>query len=319
MKDLSDTSTWVGIDICQAFLDVHILPTGERHRYENTTVGIKQLITRLKPLSVSRVVYEATGGLERLLAASLQAESIPQAMVNPRRIRAFAQAMDIAKTDDLDAQVIAAFGRHLQPKAQTPKTPALQTLSDLVTRRRQLVSMRTAEQNRLSRVPAAASADVKHHLQYLAERIQQLSKTIQSLSAREPEWKQKRSILRSVPGVGPVTSSLCLAELPELGQLNEKQIARLVGVAPINRDSGQFKGKRMIQGGRSHLRCGLYMAAFVAIQHNAVIKAFYDRLMAKGKCHKVALTACLRKLVVILNAMVRDNRRWQGPQAGSPK
>lgn len=314
MSAATDSFMWVGIDICQAVLDVHILPTGEEKQYKNTPTGITRLIKLLEKRGPLQVVYEATGGLERGLSERLQQHKLPLTVVNPRRIRAFATVMGVVKTDRIDARVIAEFGLRMTPEAQQLPSPAARKLRDLVTRRRQLVANRVAEANRLSRVPAAAKADVQHHLEYLKGRIEKLSKAIQALAASRPDWRRKQKLLRSVPGVGPVTAGLCIAALPELGVLNHKQIARLVGVAPINRDSGQAKGKRMIQGGRADVRCVLYMAAFVASQHNPLIRAFYQRLIAAGKPHKVALTACARKLLVILNAMLRRDQMWQ-PQA----
>ena len=308
---MNTEEVWVGADICKANIDVYILPSAESLQYANTTEGIDAFIKYLKPLSPKRVVFEATGGLERLFALSLHAHDIPMAMVNPRKIRAFALALGKAKTDALDAQVIAEFAKSIRPAPQHLPSQAAQILRDLVTRRRQLVGIKVAEQNRLSRSPESIKTDIDEHIKQLSERILKLSEQIQKLAKQQTDRQRKREILLSVPGMEPVTCAMCLAELPELGLLTDKQIARLVGVAPINRDSGQHKGKRMIQGGRAQVRCGLYMATLVATQHNPVIKAFYQRLLERGKLPKVALTACIRKLVVILNAMVRHNQRWQ--------
>ncbi len=310
---MTQEKVWVGADICKAHIDVYILPEAETCQYDNTPEGVEALMMKLKALSPQLIVFEATGGLERLLVERLQAHELPMAMVNPRKIRAYALALGKAKTDILDAEVIARFAESIKPTPQPPGTDEAKKLRDLVTRRRQLVTMRVSETNRLSRCPESIEADISEHIEHLSQRIDQLSEEIKALSKQQREWEQKRKILLSVPGVGPVSAALCLAELPELGTLNEKQIARLVGVAPINRDSGKQKGKRMIQGGRTHLRCGLYMAALVATRFNPVIKKFYQRLIKRGKLHKVALTACLRKLIVILNAMVRDHRMWQVP------
>lgn len=310
---MTQEKVWVGADICKAQIDVYILPEAETCQYDNNPEGVEALMMKLKALSPQLIVFESTGGLERLLVERLQAHELPMAMVNPRKIRAYASALGKAKTDILDAEVIARFAESIKPTPQPPETDEAKKLRDLVTRRRQLVTMRVAETNRLSRCPESIEADISEHIEQLSQRIEQLSAAIEALSKQQREWEQKRKILLSVPGVGPVSTALCLAELPELGTLNEKKIARLVGVAPINRDSGQQKGKRMIQGGRSHLRSGLYMAALVATRFNPVIKKFYQRLIKRGKLHKVALTACLRKLIVILNAMVRDHRMWQGP------
>lgn len=316
---MNTENVWVGADICQATLDVYILPLGKLCQYANTAEGIEAFVKHLKTLSPKCVVFEATGGLERLLALSLQSHDIPMAQVNPRKIRAFATALGKAKTDTLDAQVIAEFARSIRPTPQKLPSQAARKIRDLVTRRRQLVTIKVAEQNRLSRSPESIKADIDEHIKQLEARIKKLSEQIQKLTTQQTDWQRKRKILLSVPGIGPVTCAVCLAELPELGLLTDKQIARLVGVAPINRDSGQYKGKRMIQGGRAQVRCGLYMAALVATQHNPVIKAFYQRLLERGKLPKVALTACIRKLVVILNAMVHHNQLWQMPISTEPQ
>ena len=316
---MNTENVWVGADICQATLDVYILPLGKLCQYANRAEGIEAFVKHLKTLSPKCVVFEATGGLERLLALSLQSHDIPMAQVNPRKIRAFATALGKAKTDTLDAQVIAEFARSIRPTPQKLPSQAARKIRDLVTRRRQLVTIKVAEQNRLSRSPESIKADIDEHIKQLEARIKKLSEQIQKLTTQQTDWQRKRKILLSVPGIGPVTCAVCLAELPELGLLTDKQIARLVGVAPINRDSGQYKGKRMIQGGRAQVRCGLYMAALVATQHNPVIKAFYQRLLERGKLPKVALTACIRKLVVILNAMVHHNQLWQMPISTEPQ
>jgi len=256
---------------------------------------------------------ESTGGLERLLVSGLQAASIPIAVVNPRKIKGFAIALGKAKTDKLDAEVIARFAQTVQPKPCPLVEASAQQLSDLVRRRQQLVEMQVAEKNRLSRALKSVETDISEHIEQMQERINSLNQQIQTLSAQQPDWQRKNEILRSVKGIGQVTAALCLAELPELGKLSDKQIARLVGVAPINHDSGKHKGKRMIQGGRTAVRCGLYMATLVATRHNPVIRDFYQRLLEKGKLKKVALVACMRKLLVILNAMIRNNQSWQAP------
>ena len=311
--------TWVGVDICQAHLDIHILLSNESFQYPNNISGIKKLIEKLTEFSDVRVVFESTGGLERLLVSSLDAAEISMAMVNPRKVRAFATALGSAKTDALDAHVIALFAQSLKPEPLVVSNHDSQVFSDLVKRRRQLVSMKVAEQNRLSRAPQAVKADIEEHIAQLTERIEALSLAINEQARQQKDWKRKHKILLSFPGVGEVTAALCLAELPELGQLNEKAmvsdrplaIARLVGVAPLNHDSGKHQGKRMIQGGRAHVRSGLYMAALVASQKNPIIREFYERLLKRGKLPKVALTACIRKTLIILNAMIRDKQLWK--------
>jgi len=310
---MTPEKTWVGIDVSQDNLDIYVLPQGLTLQQSNNQVGIQALIEQLHPLSPTLVVVESTGGLERSLVAGLQAASIPVAIANPRKVKGFAVALGKAKTDKLDAEVIARFAQTVQPRTQPMVAASAQQLSDLVRRRQQWVEMQVAEKNRLSRASASVQTDIKAHIEQVQQRIEVLNEQIQSLAQQQRDWQRKDEILQSVKGIGKVTSALCLAELPELGTLSEKQIARLVGVAPINHDSGKHKGKRMISGGRTSVRCGLYMATLVAIRHNPVIQKFYERLLANGKLKKVALVACMRKLLVILNAMIRDNKSWQAP------
>lgn len=304
---------WVGIDVSQNLLDVYILPQGLSLQQPNNEAGIAALIAQFLPFSPTLVVVESTGGLERAIVLGLQTALIPVAIANPRKVKGFAIALGKAKTDKLDAQVIARFAQSVQPQSQPPVTPSAQQLSDLVRRRQQLVEMQVAEKNRLSRAAQTVQADIKAHIEQLDHRIVTLNEQIQSLAQQQRDWQRKDEILQSVKGIGKVTAALCLAELPELGTLSEKQIARLVGVAPINHDSGKHKGKRMISGGRTSVRCGLYMATLVATRHNPVIRKFYQRLLANGKLKKVALVACMRKLLVILNAMIRSDQTWQVP------
>jgi len=305
--------TWVGVDVSKDRLDIYVLPQGLTLKHPNHEAGVQALIEQLQPLSPSLVVMESTGGLERLLVSSLQAVSIPVAVANPRKVKGFATAMGKAKTDQLDAQVIALFAQTMQPSPQPIVEPHAQQLSDLVRRRQQLVEMQVAEKNRLSSASKVVQTEIADHIEQMSKRIKSLNEQIQTLATQQDDWQRKQEILLSAKGIGQVTAALCLAELPELGKLSDKQIARLVGVAPINHDSGKHKGKRMIAGGRTSIRCGLYMATLVATRHNPVIRDFYQRLLAKGKLKKVALVACMRKLLVILNAMIRDNKTWQAP------
>jgi transposase len=310
---MTPEKAWVGIDVSQDQLDIYILPQGLTWQQPNTEIGIQKLVEHLRPLSVTLVVVESTGGLERALVSGLQAATMPVAIANPRKVKGFAVAIGKAKTDKLDAQVLARFAQSVELRPQSPVLPQAQQLSELVRRRQQLVEMQVAEKNRLSRAAEVVQTDIKDHLQQIQQRIETLNQQIQSLAQQQQDWQRKDTILQSVKGIGKVTAALCLAELPELGKLSDKQIARLVGVAPINHDSGKHKGKRLISGGRTTVRCGLYMATLVAIRHNPVIRAFYERLLASGKLKKVALVACMRKLLVILNAMIRDNKTWQAP------
>lgn len=238
---------------------------------------------------------------------------MPFAMINPRKVRALATALGKAKTDSLDAQVIAQTAQCLQLTPDEGADALTEQLSALVTRRRQVVEMLVAEKNRFSRAAEAVRQDLEEHIQQLQQRLEQLNHQIEQLSQQQAHWQAQRTLLLSVPGIGPATCGVCLAELPELGKLSDKKIARLVGVAPINRDSGKHKGQRCIEGGRAQVRAALYMATLVATRHNPVIRDFYQRLLARGKLKKVALTACLRKLLIILNAMLRSRCPWQPP------
>lgn len=305
--------TWVGIDVCKDVLDVCVLPQGLTFQQPNTDTGVQTLIEQLQSNSPTLVVVESTGGLERKLVYGLQNASIPIAIANLRNVKGFAIALGKAKTDKLDAEVIARFAQTVNPRPFLITEASAQQLSDLVRRRQQLVEMQVAEKNRLSRASKAVETDISENIKQMDNRIESLNEQIQSLAAQQRDWKRKSEILRSVKGIGQVTAALYVAELPELGKLSDKQIARLVGVAPINHDSGKHKGKRMIQGGRTSVRCGLYMATLVAARHNPVIREFYQRPLEKGKLKKVALVACMRKLLVILNTMIRDNRTWQAP------
>jgi transposase len=308
---MTSEKTWVGIDVCKEVLDIYVLPQGLTLQQPNTDAGVQALIEQLRPSSPSLVVVESTGGLERMLVSGLQAATIPIAIANPRKVKGFAIALGKAKTDKLDAEVIARFAQTVQPRPHPIVEASAQQLSDLVRRRQQLVEMQVAEKNRLSRASKAVETDISEHIEQMQKRLESLNEQIQTLSTQQRDWQRKSEILRSAKGIGRVTAALCLAELPELGKLSDKQIARLVGVAPINHDSGKHKGKRMIQGGRTSIRCGLYMATLVATRHNSVIRDFYQHLLEKGKLKKVALVACMRKLLVILNAMIRDNKTWQ--------
>lgn len=303
---------WVGIDVSKNSLDGYLWPQGKSLQVANSEAGVQELITQLKP-TPHLVVVESTGGLERTLVSQLHQAAIPVAIANPRKVKGFATALGKAKTDKLDAEVIARFAQSVNLQPQPMVTTAGQQLSDLMHRRQQLIEIQVAEKNRLSQASTIVQSDIKDHLKQLEQRIQSLNEQIQALGQQQADWQRKNQILQSVKGVGQITAALCLVELPELGTLSEKQIARLVGVAPINHDSGKHKGKRMISGGRTRVRCGLYMATLVATRHNPLIRDFYQRLLAKGKLKLVALVACMRKLLVILNAMIRDDQLWKDP------
>ncbi len=249
----------------------------------------------------------------------LQAALLPVALINPRQGRDFAKATGkLAKTDVIDAQILAHFGEAMKPKVLAMESDSARQLSELISRRRQLVEMQTAEKNRRSRARGKALADIEEHLDYLNQRLAKLHQEIEELTQSNQQWIDKVNLLKTIPGIGQVISTTLVSDLPELGQLTAKQISRLVGVAPLNHDSGQHKGKRMIQGGRAHIRSVLYMGAVVAMRHNSVIKTFYERLVQRGKSKKLALTACVRKMLVILNAMVRDQQPWSPPENLQP-
>lgn len=300
-----------GIDVSKENLDLWLHPSGVSQRFSNDESGCAQLACFLTDAAPSRVVFEATGGLEMLAVGSLSAVSLPVVVVNPRQIRDFAKACGLlAKTDRLDAKIIAFFGDRIEPEIRPLKDEAAQQLSALISRRRQLVEMQTAEKNRLSAAAKALRPGIAQHIEWLEQQVRSFDDDISSFIQASPIWKAKEQILTSVKGIGPVTAATLLASMPELGTVSRHQISALAGLCPYSRDSGRHKGKRSIWGGRAAVRSVLYMATLSAVRYNPVIKAFYDRLRKSGKLHKVAITAAMRKLLVILNAMIRDNRRW---------
>lgn len=308
----SASMVYVGIDVSKASLDVATSSSKTGWSVTNDLPGIRDLIARLKPLHPTLIVVEATGGYEALVVAELYAVPLPIARVNPGRVREFAKSLgQRAKTDQLDAQILVQFAATLHPPAvQLPSADA-QHLAALVARRRQLLEMHTAEQNRLGTATSHVRDHVQKHLTWLETEIKALEREIQDQINHHPDWQAKTETLRTTPGVGRVTAFTLVAGLPELGQLNRKQIAALVGIAPMNRDSGRKRGKRFIQGGRAEIRSVLYMATLTATRVNPQIKTFYERLVKAGKEKKVALTACMRKLLTILNAMLKHSKPWQ--------
>lgn len=302
---------YIGIDVSKLWLDVAVRG-GEAFRVENTPLGLEELVGRLTEMKVTLVVMESTGGYEREVALSLGAEAIPLAVVNPRQVRDFAKATGrLAKTDKLDAAVIAHFAEVIAPQAQEPLEHDVIELRELVSRRKQLVVMLTAERTRLSQSRSSTvRRDVDEHIKFLKKRLRDADKDIHQRLKESEFWKEEVDLLASVPGVGPVTTMSIVASLPELGKLNRKQISALVGVAPLNCDSGQCAGRRMTWGGRADVRANLYMATLVAARRNSVIKAFYERLLSAGKAKKLALVACMRKLLTILNAMLKTRSPW---------
>lgn len=301
----------VGIDVAKAALDVAVSPTAERWTLAYTEREVAGLVRRLTGLHPALVVLEATGGLEGPLVGALATAGLPVVVVNPRQVRDFAKATGtLAKTDALDAAVLAHFAAAVRPTPRPLPDAATQTLAALVTRRRQLVEMLTAERNRLGSAPRVLRAEIQAHLTWLQRRLARLDTDLGQAIRTSPVWRVQDDLLRSVPGVGPVLSATLLASLPELGTLNRKAIAALVGVAPLNRDSGTLRGRRRVWGGRAAVRAVLYMGTLVAVRHNPVLRAFSQRLRAVGKLPKVALTACMRKLLTILNAMLKHQTRW---------
>jgi len=304
---------YVGIDVAKEQLQVAVRPDGEAWSVTNDRPGLRDLVKRLAVSKPALVVLEATAGMEMPVVAALAAAGLPVVAVNPRNAREFARATGrLAKTDVIDAHVLAQFGEALKPPLRPLPDAATQELNALVTRRHQLVEMLTAEKNRLAQAAAkAVRAGIREHIRWLERRLANIDQDLADAIRQTPVWREKDELLRSVQGVGPVLSTTLLAGLPELGTLGRKQIAALVGVAPLNRDSGRHRGKRMVWGGRARVRAALYMGALVATRFNPVIGAFYQRLLAAGKPKKVALTACMRKLLTILNAMARHDTPWQ--------
>ena len=302
---------FIGIDVARDRLEIATRPTGERWQIGNDANGITELVARLRALNPVLVVLEATGGLELPALASLGSAGLPVVAVNPRQVRDFAKAVGkLAKTDAIDAHVLAHFADAVRPAVRPLPDAATQALGALITRRRQLVEMLTAEENRRKTAPPPIRTDIQEHIAWLRKRLkgvdQELNQAIRSSSL----WREQENLLRSVPGVGPVVSATLLADLPELGTLGRKQIAALVGLAPLNRDSGTMRGKRTIWGGRASVRAALYMGALVGSRCNPVLRALYARLLAAGKTRKLALTACMHKLLTILNAMLKHRTTW---------
>jgi transposase len=308
----STSHACVGIDVAKDSLDVCLLPTEKQLTVSNDPAGYRQLIEALPAAGSCLVVIEATGGYQRRVVAALNQVGHTVAVVNPRQVRDFARGLGIlAKTDRLDARVIARFGEHAQPRPSEIRLEKQAAFRELVTRRRQLVEFRTAEQNRLEMATAkTVRKNIRHMLEQLDKQIRQLEEEIGELIESDQELASKAALLETVPGVGAVTVTSMLVDLPELGRLNRQQVAALVGVAPFNRDSGKFHGRRAIWGGRAAVRSVLYMAALTARRCNPLIRAFAERLEATGKPFKVVLTACMRKLLVILNTMLKNNLPW---------
>lgn len=306
---------FVGIDVASGHVDVFVRPDGLAKRFQRAA-GFDDLIALVKPLSPKLIVLEATGGYEMAVAAALASEGLALAIVNPRQARDFARSLGkLAKTDKIDAAALAHFGEAANPRVTPIPDEQSRELDALVTRRRQLVDMLTAEQNRLRTVASkAVGKEIGQHIDWLKKQIKDHDNDIGKAIRNTPLWRDKDDLLQSIPGVGRIMSATLLAAVPELGTLDRKQIASLIGVAPFNRDSGKMRGKRAIWGGRAPVRAVLYMATVASTRHNPTIRAFYKRLIAAGKAPKLALTACMRKLLTIANAIMRDKLAWTAPQ-----
>jgi len=318
---MNQKSSFIGIDVAKTRLDVAVRPTDQQWQVTYTEKGIQELVEQITELHPTLVLLEASGGLELPMVAALAVANLPVVVVNPRQVRDFARATGkLAKTDALDAQVLAHFAEAIRPPPRSLPDTETQSLTALVARRNQVMSMLVAEKNRLRTSRPPVSERIQLHIDWLEQELDEIDRDLKEMLRNSPVWREKENLLRTVPGVGPQLAISILAYLPELGTLNRKRVAALVGVAPFNRDSGALRGKRAVWGGRSRIRAALYMAALVASRHNPVISAFYQRLLAAGKAKKVALTACMRKLLVILNAMLKHHSSWQSlnPQLLGP-
>ena len=308
---MNESEVFVGIDVSKAQLDVALRPRGEVFSEPNDEPGHKRLAKRLVGLNPQRVVLEASGGYEVAPAAVLGAAGLPVVVVNPRQVRDFAKSTGtLAKTDRIDAGVLAWFGEAVRPEVRPLKDEETLALEALSNRRRQLTDMLTAENNRLNTAPSAVRRDIKEHIRWLQRRLKDTDNNLNAAVKHSPMWRVRDELLQSMPGVGRVTSLRMIASVPELGQLSAKKVCALVGLAPFNRDSGTLRGRRCIWGGRAQVRSALFMATLTATRCNPLMRAFYQRLKAAGKPHKVAMTACMRKMLVIMNAMVRDQTPW---------
>ena len=305
--------TYVGIDVAKAQVDVAIRPTNDRWEIPRDEAGIRKLVSQMKTLEPVMVLLEASGGLELPLVAALAAEAVPVVVVNPRQVRDFARATGkLAKTDALDAAVLAHFAEAVRPPVRPLRDAETQLLNSMAARRHQVMTMLVSEKNRLSAATTVAVRPrIEAHIAWLERELDELDEGLRQTLRQSPVWQEKDDLLRTVPGVGEQLSITLLAYLPELGTLDRRQIAALVGVAPFNRDSGTLRGKRTVWGGRARVRAALYMGALVASRFNPVIQDFYQRLLAAGKPKKLALTACMRKLLVILNSMLKHGSPWR--------
>lgn len=302
----------VGVDVGKSQLDIYLYERQRAFTVENTPAGIQQALRTLARYRVERIVLEATGRYERAFVEVALHKALPLIIANPIHIRRFAGAIgQLAKTDAIDAKLIAQYAAMVKPPVRPHHSQQVQQIKDLLVRRRQLMEMLTMEKNRHHIMPTFLKADIQRGITQLQKQLAKVDQHLEEMIEQEVSWSAKRDVMLSMPGVGPVVVTTLLGDLPELGSLEHKQIAALTGVAPFNRESGKLRGKRRIRGGRHHVRTILFMAALTSIQHNPVIRAFYRRLVAQGKHKKVALVACMHKMIMMLNAMVRDGRKWQ--------
>ena len=315
---MRDVPCFVGIDVAKAQWDIALRPSGERWAVPNDASGVALLVDRVQTLQPTLIVLEATGGLERAVTSALATAGLPVVVVNPRQVRDFARATgQLAKTDALDARALAHFADVIRPTPRPLPDAQTQELRALLGRRQQLIGMRTAEQNRLAGTNECLTKNITAHMTWLNADIATLDDALEALLRASPLWRENDELLQSAKGIGPVSAQTLLLELPELGTLTRQEIAALVGVAPLNGDSGTMRGKRTIWGGRAHVRTVLYMSTRVATRFNPQIKAFYQQLLAAGKVKKVALTACMRKFLTILNAMLKHRTPWQPQEVQS--
>lgn len=309
---IQDGKCYIGIDVSKAILDVYILPFKKYMQFKNDTKGIQKLTEKLKSFSQASIVMEATGGYEKPIAQSLQKAGLSVSVVNPRPIRDFAKALGkLAKTDRIDAEVIALFAEKMQPQANVTYNENQQKLAGLHARRRQIIDMITMEKNRLDKVSGELKKSIQRIIKVLEKELQAINEALEKSIQNDADYAQKNMLLKSIKGVGSIVAAGIVADLPELGSVNAKQISALAGLAPYNRDSGTLRGKRTIWGGRASVRTTLYMATLVATRHNPQIKSFYEHLCSAGKQKKVAIIACMHKLLIIMNAMIKHNEPWR--------
>lgn len=311
MTNQSGTAVTLGVDISKEWIDAHLLPSGDTWRIANDAKDLKNWADQL-PDGIAIAVLEATGGLETQAAAALAQARVPTAIVNPKQVKSFAQAMgQKAKSDPIDAKVIALFGEKIQPRAKTLPDEDQAALKELLARRRQLVADKIAEQNRFGSMRSKeARKSINEHIQWLTRQIGKIDQKLDDTIKKSPLWLAKEQLLTSIPGIGPQTARTVMVSIPELGQLNRREIASLAGLAPYTRESGKWKGKRFIGGGRSEVRAALYMAALSSTRRDSAFSKFYRSLREQGKPHKVAITACMRKMLTVMNAVMRDQKSW---------